>query len=178
MSIPSFSRLLPSAVLLFAGGLCPSPVFAADAPPTHGNVVELPKLTVNERADLPELESWRTTRITNFAVLSNASDRTTRQVLADFQKFQQAVQLVWPAPAKPLAAYSLLLCGRDNKFDAFIPTTQVSENSPVPSLFLRNREQIAIIVDLEAQRITINDSVTALAQNAAGTEYEVDRSRA
>ncbi len=162
-----FRALLP---LIFAVGFAAEPV-------TEGPTVELPKLTVTESAGLPELEAWRYTRLAGFEVLSNASDVATRKLLADFQKFQQAVQLVWPAPAKPLAAASLILCGKSNKFDAFVPQGQRTGDALVPSLFLRDREQIAIIVDLEADRISIDDPIAAANANASSVEYEVDHYR-
>ena len=149
----------------------------ADEPAAVGPTVELPKLTVTESAGLPELESWRYARITGFEALSNASDRETKRLLADFLKFQQAVRLAWPAPTKPLAASTLILCGRDRKFDAFIPAKLRTNESPVPSLFLRNREQIAIVVDLEARRVEISDPQAALLNNAPSVEYEIDAYR-
>src|SRR6478735_8793761 len=149
----------------------------SDEPATAGPTLELPKLTVTESAGLPELESWRYAQITGFEVLTNASDHESKRLLADFLKFQQAVRMVWPAPTKPLAASTLILCGRERKFDAFIPTNLRSSESPVPSLFLRNREQIAIVVDLEARRVDIKDPVALLNNNATSVEYEIDAYR-
>ena len=171
---PRCARALLLAVL--GAGLTTLSGRAAE-PVTEGPTVELPKLTVTESAGLPELEAWRYARITGFEVLSNASDAATVKLLADFQKFQQAVRLVWPAPTKPLAASSLILCGRGNKFDAFLPKAQRTGEVPVPSLFLRNREQIAIVVDLEADRVSINDPLTAFTANAPSVDYEVDHYR-
>ena len=171
-------RTLRTCVALFAlisSGFVAPAGSAAEA--AEGPTLELPKLTVTESAGLPELESWRYARITGFEVLSNASDSNTRKLLADFQKFQHAVNKAWPAPAKPLAASSLILCGRDNKFDAFIPEKLRASESPVPSLFLRDREQIALVVDLEASRVGISDPVAALAANAPSVEYEIDHYR-
>jgi hypothetical protein len=149
----------------------------AAGPATEGPVVELPKLTVTESAGLPELEAWRYGRIAGFEVLSNGSDAEAKKLLADFQKFQRAVHLVWPAPTKPLAGSSLLLCGQGNKFDAFIPANLRGGQPPVASLFLRNREQIALVVDLEIQRVGINDATALLNANATSVEYEVDHYR-
>jgi len=171
-------RLCARIVLLsvLATGLVPLPSRAA-GPVTEGPTVELPKLTITESAGLPELEAWRYGRIAGFEVLSNGSDLEARKLLADFQKFQQAVHLVWPAPTKPLAASSLILCGRGNKFDGFIPANLRGGEPPVASLFLRNREQIALVVDLEIQRVGINDATAAQNANANSVEYEVDHYR-
>jgi hypothetical protein len=139
--------------------------------------VELPKLSINTEAPLPPLESWRHTRIAHFDVLSNAGDKRTRLLLADFQKFQKATQLVWQAPLKPLAAASLILCGEQGKFDQFVPADAGVGQAPNPSLFLRNAEQVAIVVDLETSRVILNDPVTGLQQNADFVEYDVDHYR-
>jgi hypothetical protein len=173
---------LPVSVLRFTqflviAGFSPWLALAADPAPQQDKVLELPKLTVNDPAPVPELESWRHAQITGFEVLSNASDNETRKLLADFLKFQQAVRLAWPAPTQPLAASTLILCGRSGKFDAFIPANLRASESPVPSLFLRNREQIAIVVDLEARRVEISDPVASLATNAPSVEYEIDTYR-
>ncbi len=144
---------------------------------TDGKTVVLPKITVTEPLGLPELESWRYTRITGFEVLSNASVRDTQQLLADFEKFQQAVRLMWPAPLKPLAAATIILCGRQNKFDTFLPAGSTTGESVVPSLFLRNREQVAIVVDLQVQQVTVSDPVALLASGGTSVEYQVDHYR-
>ncbi len=181
MSIPKIraTRRMVVTVLLLQlvfVGLTPLPAQAA--PQTaDGKTVELPKMTVTDVAGLPELESWRYTRITGFEVLSNAPDRETKRLLADFAKFQQAVHLIWPAPLKPLSAASIILCGRQNKFDAFWPAGTTVEGAVVPSLFLRNREQVAIVVDLQAQQVTVSDPVALLATGGASVEYQVDHYR-
>lgn len=177
MSLATPAGLLRRSCLLFVASLSLWLGFAADTARTADPVLELPKLTVNDQAPLPDVESWRYSRITGFEVLSNASDSESKKLLADFLKFQRAVRAAWPAPAKPLAASTLILCGRDKKFDAFIPAALSHSESPVPSLFLRDREQIAIVVDLEARRVEIKDPVAALAANAAFVEYEIDAYR-
>lgn len=158
--------------------LCPTLFPQATAPVvTEGETLELPKLTVTEPADLPKLEAWTHTHSGTFEVLACGSEKETRRLLADFQKFQQAVRLVWPAPIKPLAASTLLLCGEKGRFDAFVPAGLRDSETPLPSLFLRNREQIAVVVDLQTNRLSINDPMSALNAAGSGTEYEVDHYR-
>lgn len=174
---PCLVRHYPTLLLpLLLAGLVSLSGRAAEVT-TEGKTVVLPKITVTEPLELAELESWRYARITGFEVLSNASERETKRLLADFEKFQQAVRLMWPAPLKPLAAATIILCGRDNKFDAFLPATHDADYAVVPSLFLRNREQVAIIVDLQVQQVTVSDPVALLATGGTSVEYQVDHFR-
>lgn len=177
VSLPFPTRLLRRVCLAVTAAFGAWPALAAEAGAAPDKVLELPKLTINEQAALPELESWRYTRITGFEVLSNASERSTKKLLTDFSRFQQAVRLAWPAPVQPLAASTLILCGKDKKFDAFVPAALRGSQAPVPSLFLRDREQIAIVVDLEAQQVGISDPTALMAANATAVEYEIDHYR-
>lgn len=161
---------------LMLAGLAPGAGHAAPVT-AEGKTVELPKITVTEPARLPEVESWRYTRITGFEVLSNASDRETKRLLADFEKFQQVVRLMWPAPLKPVSAATIILCGRQNKFAAFLPAGSTNESSLVPSLFLRNREQVSIVVDLQTEQVTVSDPVVLMSTGGSSVEYQVDHYR-
>jgi hypothetical protein len=171
--LPLF-RLLRTSLLFFTlliTGLAPGRAVDQTA---EGKTIELPKLTVTDKAGLAEIESWRYGRITGFEVLSNASDTEAKRLLVDFEKFQRAVRLIWPAPLKPVAAATIILCGRQNKFDAFQPAGAATEGAVVPSLFLRNREQVAIIVDLQADQVTVSDPLALQNTGAASVEYQVD----
>jgi hypothetical protein len=171
---------LPAArlisVLVLVLGIARALPGAADVV-TEGKTLELPTLTVTEQADLPPVEDWRHTRIAGFEVLSNASEKETQRLLADFHKFQQAVRLVWPANAQRLVSASLLLCGSKDKFDVFLPPGAADGDKIVPSLLLRNREQIAIVVDVQTELVTINDPGALLATGGASAEYQVDHYR-
>ncbi len=175
MKIPTRLRGLAATVLLFLAAALP-PALAQNQPPAGSETVKLPTFQVNESPDLPPPESWRYARVGNFEVLSNASDRATRSLLAEFGMFTRAMSLVWPAPAKPLAAATLILCGKGGKFDAFPPAGTIRNDSIVPSLFLRNREQIAIVVDVETDRTAIDPNNLAV-EGATGADYEVDHYR-
>jgi len=90
----------PAATLLLAlAGLVSAP--AQNQPPAGSATVRLPAFTVTDSPALPPPESWRYARDGLFVVLSNASDRATRNLdratrnlLADFAKFTQATSLV------------------------------------------------------------------------------------
>jgi hypothetical protein len=161
------------ATALFALASLSIQTLAETAIPPSDATIKLPDLQVTTSADLPPPESWRYTRVGSFEVLSNASDRATKSLLADFGKFTQAMALVWPAPIKPLAASTIILCGKGGKFDAFPPANAKKDDAIIPSVFLRNREQIAIVVDVEADRVAIDPTKVDVI-NAGSAEYEVD----
>ena len=167
-------RSLFAAALLAAGlAFAADPVAPAPATPT----LRLPDVKVTGTPDLAAPESWRYARIEGFEVLSNATDKTTRSLLGDFQKFRQGIRLIWPAPPKPLASAAIIICAKKNKFDAFLPATATAADElNKVSLLLRNREQVAIVVDLEADRIAIDDSRTMADTNASSVEFSVDSS--
>lgn len=167
-------RIHLGLLFAFVSSLAASPTQAA---PADGPTLELPKLSVNSDAPLPALEAWRHTRVGNFDVLSNAGDKRTQRLLADFQKFQKATTLIWQSPVKPVAAASIILCGQGGKFDDFVPDNAGAGQSPNPSLFLRDAEQIAIVIDLETTRTILDDPITGLQQNATFVEYNVDHYR-
>ncbi len=135
--------------------------------------LRLPDLKVTDSADLPPPESWRYAQVAGFDVISNASDRSTRKLLADFATFTQAMRLVWPAPAKPLASTTLVLCGKGGKFDEFTPAGATRDEAIVPSLFLRNREQAAIVVDVETDTVTVDATKTVI-DTGGVVDYAID----
>jgi hypothetical protein len=162
-----------AATLLLLSAACLARASAADQPPAGSETVHLPAFTVTDSPSLPPPESWRYARVGNFEVISSASERVTRRIVADFGIFTQAMALVWPAPAKPHATSTLILCGRNGKFDTFAPAGTIRDEVIVPSLFLRNREQIAIVVDVETDRVAV-DSSNLEVVGAGSAEYEID----
>lgn len=159
-----------TALLILAAPLaCAFGQTAAD----NKEPIVLPDFKVTSTASLPPLESWHYARVGHFEVLSNASERATRSLLADFGKFTRALTLVWPAPTRPLASATIILCGRGGQFDAFPPAGALKDDAILPSVFLRNREQVAIVVDVETDRVAI-DPTKVMIDNASSAEYEVD----
>jgi len=143
--------LLPALLLLGAGGLRAQDVEATKDSP----VVALPAYTVTDARDLPPPESWRRAEIPGFEILSNASDRETKRLLADFQLFNQAIGVVWPSLlGRSPTPVTIILCGKGGKFDAFRPkAADAGPAQAMASLFLRNPERSAIVVDLQAREI-------------------------
>lgn len=133
-------------------------------------IVALPVYTVTDARDLPLPESWRHAEIPGFEILSNASDKETKRLIADFQLFNQAIGVVWPALiGRSPTPVSLILCGRGGKFDAFVPkAANAGPAQGMASLFLRNNERSAIIVDLQAREIGL--AGLDLAFNPSGVE--------
>lgn len=150
MNLSSSSRgyLLGLMGLLAAAGLAAEDA-AKDIP------ITLPAYTVTDSRELPPPEAWRHAKIPNFEILSNASDRETQRLLRDFQQFNEAIGVVWPALiGRSPTPTTLILCGRGGKFEAFVP--KKADGGPsvgLASLFLRNAERSTIIVDLQTREL-------------------------
>lgn len=154
----SYRRFLSGSFMLVAFFVrC----FAAEgSPPAAGPVVELPKFVVTDSRELPPIESWRYAQIQGFEILSNASDKATQGLLNDFEKFKLALSIVLPVPNRNQVPVSLILCGRGGKFDAFVPAGKDRADAGRASLFLRSREQTAIVIDLEASILNVLSTET------------------
>jgi hypothetical protein len=141
-------RRFSLGALLVMGCLGPTAGLGA-AEPT-GDIVELPTYTVTDRRELPAPETWYYGRIAGFEVLSNASEKATKRLVGDFQRFYLALSLVWPGVQQKYAVpTALILCGKGAKFDAFIPPGQQRPNRAMASLTLRAGEQAAIVIDFQ-----------------------------
>lgn len=142
-----------------------------------GPVVELPKFVVTDDRALPEPESWHYAEIPGFEVLTNASDKATRRLLKDFAMFRDALSLVWPVPDRSTVPTSLILCGKGGKFDAFMPDGKSSADRALASLFLKNKEQTAIVLDMEATTLNVlatdtsNDAATGTDSNYISVDH-------
>ncbi len=134
--------------------------YAADAPATaqaDGPIVELPKYVVTDSRELPPPEQWRYASIPGFEILSNASDSATKRLVDDFQMFHQALITAWPVERISSVPTSLIICAKKNKFDEFKPAERRTDVATV-SLFLKDEEQTAIVLDYEAKVIEINST--------------------
>lgn len=150
---------------------------AADPVKVEGQTVDLPDFTVTDSRVLPEARPWLYGRVGRFEILSSAGERRTRKLLADFQRFQQALALLWSAPTKPLASSTLVLCARDGEFASLLPAGAETQTDASPSRLLRDRESLAIAVNLAAERLLVDDAA-ALATTGANTlELDLDHAQ-
>ncbi|HRE83686.1 MAG TPA: hypothetical protein PLN52_21760, partial [Opitutaceae bacterium] len=150
---------------------------ASAATPQEDAAVELPTFTVQDSRVLPEPEAWRYARIEGFEVLSNSSNRTTQRLVEDFQRFHQALVLAWPPANIPSAVpASLILAGKGNKFDPFMPTIDVSPDTGAISLNLRDGETSAIIIDLQTTNLNLvtQEGLEAMAAQAGALDPTSD----
>jgi hypothetical protein len=144
-----------AALLAFALAVSVA-VLAQEPPATPATpVVELPKFVVKDTRELPPPESWRYATIPGFELLTNASDKATQRLLRDFDMFRQALAQVWPLPNRATRPAFLIICGRGNKFDAFIPEGKIVPDAGMASLFLKQGEQAAIVIDFQATTLNV-----------------------
>lgn len=126
-------------------------------PVTTGPLLELPKMTVTEIRDLPAPETWRYAQLPGLEILSAAPDRETQKLLRDFQLFTDAITVVWPAlKAHRSVPMSLILCGTEQKFNAFVPTSADKSQVSRASLLLHNSEQVTIVLNFGIKTIDLN----------------------
>ncbi len=143
---------------LLAQSSTSDPASAAEA---QEPAIELPTFTVQDSRILPEPEAWRYARIEGFEILANSSNRATQRLVEDFQRFHQALILAWP-PANIISAVptSLILAGRGDKFDPFVPRIELRPDSGSVSLNLRDGELSAIVIDLQSTTLNIDTPET------------------
>lgn len=158
---------------LFAGSM----LWAGESPADP--VVELPKFVVTDARELPPPEAWRYTEIPGFEVLTNASDRSTQRLLKDFLLFKQALGYVFPVRTRTAVPTTLILCGRGAKFDAFVPDGKATTDTGRASLFLKGRDQSAIVIDFEARAIEIGgaDDTDDVATGTDSSRIDIDHNK-
>lgn len=151
---------------------------AQETPSPTDPVIELPKFIVTDSRELPQPESWRYATIPGFEILTNASDRATQRMLRDFGMFRQALGHVWPIPQRLSQTTSLIICGKGNKFDAFVPAGKVVPDAAFASLFLKQGNKTAIVIDLEATTLNVlnidglNDAATGTDSGLIAVEHD------
>lgn len=150
-------RLPARASLLLASLLSFNTAFAAPAKAVPGDIVDLPEFRITEGRVLPREESWRYGTMPGFEILSNATDDRTAALLRDFQVFTYAVGLVWKTPPRTATTpITLIVCGADNRFDAFKPVNpQVGEHESTSLLYF-DRERAALVLDFQKKVVRIH----------------------
>ena len=173
-----FKRSVALAASAWAGAVGPLAGAEASATPA-APVVELEKMVVTDTRELPPAEAWRYAEIAGFEILSNASDKATQRLIREFQMFRQALGFIYPMPNRPGQPTALILSGKGGKFDAFMPVAADGANQVRASLFFGNREQSAIIVDLEASVLNVQpgDTTDDAATGTNSFELEIDHNK-
>lgn len=178
----------PAHPLVFArlGGLVAAavPLFSAvlllsAAPETVNQVpIDLPEYQVTAERELPPPEQWFYARIAGFEILSNASEGATKQLLTDFQRFTHAVDLVWPGarPDRRVPA-ALIICGRDRKFEQFLPDTLRAGERATTSFHGRDRERAALVLDQQTKILNLVEVETDLNAPVVNPGFAVDAHR-
>ncbi len=119
-------------------------------------IVELPRYVVTGERILPMPEFWRYTTLPGYEILSNASDRATKNFLKDFQQLQTSIQIIWPTLINQKASIPtlILLCARGDSFQPFIPQNRDPDIFITPtSLFVEDKERSAIVIDFTIQEV-------------------------
>ncbi len=167
-------KTIVATVLACAGG-----VLLAQPATTPGDpIVELPKFIVTDTRELPPPESWKHATIAGFEILTNASDKATQRLIRDFDMFRQALGHVWPQPGRLPHTTSLIICGRGNKFDGFIPAGRYTPDAAFASLFLKQKHQTAIVIDLQATTLNVlnvdgaDDAATGTDSGMVSVEHD------
>src|SRR5688572_4105735 len=150
--------------LLFTG-LSMTPALRAAEPSStvaEGPIVELPKFEVTDSRLLPPPEKWYYAEIPGFEILSSLSKRATHRFVNDFLLLQAAMNVIMPGlRAGPIEVpTSLILTGRGDAFSRFIPANRADERDRRNTLFFRDDERGAIVVDFELAELLLEDNTT------------------
>jgi hypothetical protein len=144
----TFPPALRAACIAFAIGA--GSLFLQAAEPQRADaseIINLPKFEVTEDRILPPLEKWHYVSIPGYEILSNVSVGTTRRFVKDFYLLQQVGRILLPntETKQGLPTY-VVLCGRGNAFDHFMPRDQRTDHD-ARGLYFSDSERTAIVVD-------------------------------
>lgn len=124
-----------------------------------GPPVSLPPFHVTDSRILPPPEQWRYATVPGVEILSNASDADTTRLVRDFERFRTALNVVWRLPDSVHTPLLLIVCGRDGKFEEFLPPgVDVGSEMSRASVYLHGRLRSAIVVDMEARELSLLSS--------------------
>jgi hypothetical protein len=171
---PTLARpggFVTAAVPLFGAAL-----LLSAAPETVNQVpIDLPEYQVTAERELPPPEQWFYARL---EVLSSASEGATKQLLTDFQRFAHAVDLVWPGarPERRVPA-ALIICGRDRKFEQFLPDALRAGERATTSFHRRDRERAVLVLDQQTKILNSIDLEGDASASVANPGFAVDAYR-
>ena len=147
-------RWLALIALVAAGGLR-----AAETLPVEGPVVELPKFEVKDTRLLPPPEKWLYAEVPGFEILSKISERETKRFVRDFMLLQEVVNAIMPGLTRSFTPVptALILCGRGKGFEEFLPKDRSIERYGTNSLFFKNVERAAIVIDFAIPELLVDN---------------------
>jgi L-rhamnose mutarotase len=152
----------PLLAAMTAGALAAAEPAGKVSAPRGEPVVELPAFEVRDTRILPLPESWRYSEVPGFEILSKLSERETRRFVNDFLLLQQVIEIIMPGLTRGQVAVptALILCGRGNGFEEFLPTKEYEDRYFRNSQFFKNQERAAIVVDFALPELRFNDQET------------------
>jgi hypothetical protein len=135
---------------------------ASDRVEVTGPIVELPKFEVTDSRLLPPPEKWLYAEIPGFEILSSLSKSATQRVVKDFLLLQEAMNVIMPGlRAGPVSVpTSLILPGRGDAFSRFMPSNRGDDRYRTNTLFFRDDERGAIVVDFQLAELQLEDNTT------------------
>lgn len=152
---------VPLSLGLLCLVLVQASVCAADGPP----IVELPQYVVVDQRDLPAAEPWLYANMGGLEVVSTAAKGKTEHLLRDFQRFRQALDLVWPDVQRTnVKLGALVVCDRAH-FQRFNP------EADTVTLALRGPQHNALVFDLSTKTIATGEITNANDDGRIGDSY-------
>ena len=145
---------------------------ASELPP-----IELPKFEVTDSRVLPPMASWHYASIPGFEIISSISVSQTKRFVADFLLLQAAINEIMPGftGGNVTVPTSLILTGRGNDFERFMPAERSDDRYRTNSLFFDDPERGAIVVDFALSEILLDDNTTEEADPYRGFYKEYFR---
>ncbi len=160
---PSFPMRLTLRFLLpltlgFLAGAARSAEPASTAAVRAEPAIELPVFEVKDSRLLPLPESWRYAEVPGFEILSRISERETKRFVQDFLLLQEVIEVIMPGLTRGHVTVptALILCGRGKGFDEFVPAAQSEDRYGMNSLFFKNPERAAIVIDFAISELRFN----------------------
>jgi len=156
---PDVSARLLAWLFATTAFVAPAFLHAAATPVVEGPVVELPKFEVKDSRLLPPPEKWLYAEVPGFEILSRISERETKRFVRDFLLLQDVVTAIMPgiASAYTPVPTALILCGRGDGFEEFLPRDRQVERYGTNSLFFKNAERAAIVIDFALPELQVDN---------------------
>ncbi len=151
--------------------------FAVAESPSTAPPIELPKFEVTDSRVLPPMASWHYASIPGFEILSSISVSQTKRFADDFFLLQAAINEIMPGftGGNVTVPTSLILTGRGNDFERFMPADRGDDRYRTNSLFFDDPERGAIVVDFALSEILLDDNTTEEADPYRGFYKEYFR---